>query len=126
MTSLLHLVGWNRRWTGKGKLGVNEHSSKRGMGTGTQKDKLSNMCCTVIWMKSWKTDSQQCGIQEDSMCRVDSISDCNIHRGYKGDSDDTTNTTSSINMDDIETEGTDTASSVVRACDDVYHSWGNI
>ena len=73
-----------------------------------------------------ETDSQQHGIQEDSMCRVNSIFGCNIYGGYKGDGDDTTNTTSSINVDDIETEGTDIGSSVVRACDDVYHNWGNI
>ena len=37
-------------------------------------------------------DSQQCSILEDTMCRMDSISGWNI---YKGDGDDTANTTSS-------------------------------
>ena len=44
----------------------------------------------------------------------------NVYEGYKGDGDDVANTTSSstsINMDDIETKGTDTDSSVVGACD---------
>ena len=62
----------------------------------------------------------------NAKCRVDSISGYNIYGGYKvwliiydkEDSNDTANTTSSsINADDIETEGTGTDSSVVRACD---------
>ena len=54
------------------------------------------------------------------MCRVDSMSSCNV--GDEGDSDDTANTISSnINMDIIETEGTGIVSSVVRACDTDLH-----
>ena len=66
-------------------------------------------------------DSQQCKIQEDAICRVDSICICNV--GDKGDDDDTANTiSSSINVDNIETESTGTVSSIVRACDiDVSH-----
>ena len=67
-------------------------------------------------------DSQQCGIQEDTTCRVDSTCGCNI--GDEGDDDDdTANTTSSsINVDNIEIEGTGTVSSIVRTCDtDVSH-----
>ena len=44
-------------------------------------------------------DSQQPGIQEDSMCRVDSICGCNI--GDEGDNDDTANTVSSSTNVDI-------------------------
>ena len=55
-------------------------------------------------------DPQQCRIQEDAMCRVGFICSCNV--SDKGDDDDTVDTfSSSINMDNIETEGTDTASS---------------
>ena len=63
-------------------------------------------------------DSQQCKIQEDATCRVDSICVCNV--GDKGDDDDKANTvSSSINVDNIETEST---GSIVRACDpDVSH-----
>ena len=57
-------------------------------------------------------DSRQCGIQEDTTCRVDSICSCNI--GDEGDNDDTANTISSIN---IETEGTGNVSSIVSTCD---------
>ena len=66
-------------------------------------------------------DLQQCGIQEDAMRRVDSICGCNV--GDKGDNDNTVNTISSnTNMDNIETEGTGTVSSIVRACDtDMSH-----
>ena len=55
------------------------------------------------------------------MCRVDSICSCNV--GDEGDNDDTANTvSSSINMDNIATEGTGTISSIVRACNiDVSH-----
>ena len=61
-------------------------------------------------------DSQQCGNQEDATCRVDSTCFCNIDD--KGDDDCTANTvSSSINMDNIQTEGTGTLSNVVRACD---------
>ena len=60
-------------------------------------------------------DSQQCGIQEDAMCRMYSICYCSV--GDKGDNDDTANTVSSnISMDNIEIEGTGTVSSIVRAC----------
>ena len=54
-------------------------------------------------------------------CRVDSIGGCNV--GDKGDDDNTANTvSSSINMDNLETESTGTVSSIVRACDaDVSH-----
>ena len=58
-------------------------------------------------------DSQQRGIQEDA-----------IERWYnEEDNDDTSNTiNSSINADNIETEGTSTVSIVVRTCDtDVSH-----
>ena len=49
-------------------------------------------------------------------CRVDSIYSCNI--GDEGDNDDTANTvSSSINIDNIETEGTGTISGIVTACD---------
>ena len=48
-------------------------------------------------------DVQQRGIQEDFVCRVDSICDCNI--GDKGDNDDTANTiSSSKNVDIIDYE----------------------
>ena len=52
---------------------------------------------------------------------MDSICGCNV--GDEGDDDDIANTiSSSINMDNIETEGTGTVSSVVRTCDtDVSH-----
>ena len=61
-------------------------------------------------------DSQQHGIQEDTTCRVGSIYGCNI--GNKGNDDDTANTiSSSINMDNIETEESGTVSSIIRACD---------
>ena len=55
------------------------------------------------------------------MCRVDSICFCNV--GDEGDDDNTANTvSSSINVDNIETEGTGTVSSIVRTCDtDVSH-----
>ena len=58
------------------------------------------------------TNSRQCGVQEDTVCTVDSICSCNI--GDEGDNDDTANTiSSSIN---IETEGTGNVSSIVSAC----------
>ena len=61
-------------------------------------------------------DSQQCRIQEDSTCIVGSICGCNI--SDEGDDYDTANTiSSSINVDNIESEGTGTVSSNVRACD---------
>ena len=61
------------------------------------------------------TDSRLCGIQEDTACTVDSISSCNI--GDEGDNDDTENTISnSINVNNIETEGTGNVSSIVSAC----------
>ena len=48
--------------------------------------------------------------------RVDSLYSCNI--GDEGDDDDTENVvSSSINMDNIETEGSGTISSIVTACD---------
>ena len=48
-------------------------------------------------------DSQQCRIQEDTMCRVDAICSCNV--GNERDDDNTVNNISSnINMDNIETE----------------------
>ena len=48
-------------------------------------------------------DSQQCGIQEDSTCRADSICSCTV--GDEGDDGDTANIViSSINVDNIETE----------------------
>ena len=63
-------------------------------------------------------DLQQCGIQEDAMCRVDSICGCNV--GDKGDNDNTVNR--STDVDNIETEGTGTVSSIVRACNtDISH-----
>ena len=66
-------------------------------------------------------DSQQCGIQEDTSCRVNSICGCNV--GDEGGDDNLANTiSSSISVDDIGMGGTVTASSVVRACDtDVSH-----
>ena len=62
-------------------------------------------------------DSQQYGIQEDTTCRVDSTCGCNV--GDEGDDDDDTANTasSSINVDNIEIEGTCTICSIVRACD---------
>ena len=71
-------------------------------------------------------DSQQHRIQEDTTCRVDSICTCNVVD--EGDDDDTANTISnSVNVDNIETEGTGTISSIVRACDtdDVSHQNGS-
>ena len=70
-------------------------------------------------------NSQQLGIQKNSIHRVDSISNCNI--GDEEDNDYKANTVSSnINMDNIETEGTGTATvgSIVRACntDDIDQS----
>ena len=55
------------------------------------------------------------------MCRVDSF--CCYNVGDIGDNDYTANTVSrSINMDKFEAEGTDTVSSLIRACDtDVSH-----
>ena len=52
---------------------------------------------------------------------MDSICGCNV--GDKGSDDDTENTiSSSINMDNIETEGTGTVSSIAKTCDtDVSH-----
>ena len=48
-------------------------------------------------------NSQQHGIQEHTTCRAGSIFDCNIDD--KGNDDDTANTiSSSINVDNIETE----------------------
>ena len=47
------------------------------------------------------------------MHRVDYICSCNV--GDVGDNDNTANIVSSINVDNIEMEGTDTVSSVVRA-----------
>ena len=64
----------------------------------------------------------QCRIQEDAMCRVDSIGGyCNV--GDEGDDDNTANTiSSSINMNNIETKDTDTVCSIAIACDtDVSH-----
>ena len=65
-------------------------------------------------------DSQQHGFQKDAMCRVDSICGCNI--GDEGGYDNTANTfSSSINMGNIEAEGTGTVS-ILRVCDtDVSH-----
>ena len=61
-------------------------------------------------------DSQQHEFQEDAMCRVDSICGCNI--GDEGDYDVTANTfSSSINMGNIEAEGTGTVSGILRNCD---------
>ena len=49
-------------------------------------------------------------------CRVDSICCCNV--GDEGDNDDTVKAViSNINVANIETEGTGTVSSIVRACD---------
>ena len=68
-------------------------------------------------------DSQQHEVLEDAMCRVDSISVVTFTEVTKV----TVMTqlallhNSSINMADIETEGTDTGSSVVRACDTDVH-----
>ena len=56
-------------------------------------------------------DTQQQGIQEDDMRRVNSICSCNI--GDKGEN----TVSSSINMGNIETKVTGTVSSIVRACD---------
>ena len=50
------------------------------------------------------------------MCSVDFICCCNI--GDEGDNNDTTNiVSSSINVNNIDAESTDTVSSIVRACD---------
>ena len=48
---------------------------------------------------------------------------CGCNVGDKGDNDDTANTiSSSINVNNIETEGTGTVSSIVRTCDtDMSH-----
>ena len=48
---------------------------------------------------------------------------CHSNVGDEGDDDNTVNnTTSSINVDNIETDGIGTVSSIVRACDtDVSH-----
>ena len=66
-------------------------------------------------------DSQQCGIQEDTTCRVDSICCCNVDD--EENDDNIANTiNSSINVCYSKMEGTGTVSSVVRACDtDVSH-----
>ena len=55
------------------------------------------------------------------MCTVGFIWGCNV--GDEGGNQDTANTISnSVNMDNIETEGTGTVNSIVRACDtDVSH-----
>ena len=52
---------------------------------------------------------------------MDSI--CSYNVGDKGGNDDTANTvSSSMNVNNFETEGTDTVSCIVRACDtDVSH-----
>ena len=61
-------------------------------------------------------ESQQCEIQEDVMCTVDSIFGCNI--GDEEGDDNTANSISnSINVDNIETESTGNISGIVRACD---------
>ena len=61
-------------------------------------------------------DSQQHGFQKVAMCKVDSICSCNI--GDEGGYDNTANTfSSSINMGNIEAEGTGTVSSILRVCD---------
>ena len=59
-------------------------------------------------------DSQQHGVQEDATCIVDSNCGCNI--GDEGNDDNTANTIgNSMNVDNIETEGTSTISSIVKA-----------
>ena len=59
---------------------------------------------------------QQWEIQENAMCSVDFICSCNIDD--EGDNNDTANiVSSSINVNNIDAESTDTVSSIVRACD---------
>ena len=59
----------------------------------------------VTQMKNSAMDSQQCGIQEDATCRVDSICCCNVDD--QGDDDYTPKAViSSINVNNIDMKGT--------------------
>ena len=59
-------------------------------------------------------DLQQCRIQEDATYRVDSICGCNVCDEWDNDSTANTVSSSSVNVNNIETEGTGTIRSVVR------------
>ena len=61
-------------------------------------------------------DSQQCKIQEDVMCRMDSIFGCNVG-DEEGDNNTANFISNSINVHNIETESNGNISGIVKACD---------